>query len=180
MATDPFVSETVEDAPRQDQNMPIGVSMPPARSWKPNRPGDLGPAQPQGRLLGMPGPNIGYASLLVARAANRFHLSELEHLEDAMAVVAEVAMRRATLFGRAPTQADVDVAMGLFDYDEESDPTHIAWRVHNLTGAAHDYVKRRRIVEAVPEAQLRLTPEEISLDRVEQREKLRAGKIHFG
>ena len=40
MAADPFVAPELDDRPRQSQNLAPGVSMPPARPWVANRPGD--------------------------------------------------------------------------------------------------------------------------------------------
>ena len=71
MPTDPFVPPDPNARPRQQQNLPPGVALPPASDWRPDRPGDLGPGQPEGALLGRPGPNVGYAYTLAQRAKDR-------------------------------------------------------------------------------------------------------------
>ena len=90
--------------PRQQQNLAPGVHMPPARAWRADRPGDLVAGQPAGdRCSARPGPNVGYALSLARRAlATGFRLAPHEHVDDAVAVVAEIAMKRAATFGRAP------------------------------------------------------------------------------
>ncbi len=107
MPTDPFVVPADGDAPRQEQNLAPGVTMPPATSWTADRPGDLRGAQPRGEMLGSPGPNIGYALTLVHRAQDRLALAPHEHVDDASAVVGETAMKRAASYGRAPVMADM-------------------------------------------------------------------------
>ena len=75
MAADPFVADTLADEPRQARNLAPGVSMPPARPWVADRPGDeVSLGQPHGRLFGNPGPNIGYAAILTHRIVDRLAL----------------------------------------------------------------------------------------------------------
>ena len=59
------------------------VHMPPARSWRADRPGDLGAVQPKGALLGSPGPNVGYALTLANRVRDRMRLEPHEEADDA-------------------------------------------------------------------------------------------------
>ena len=63
-----------------------GVALPPANDWRSDRPGDLGPDQPEGALFGRPGPNVGYAYTLAQRAKDRLRLGPFEHADDAIAV----------------------------------------------------------------------------------------------
>src|SRR4051794_26698072 len=107
MPTDPFVSPELDDHPRQDTNLAPGVHLPAASAWKADRPGDLIAGQPTGDLLGRPGPNVGYALLLTGRLRDSVQLAPHEHVDDALAVIAELAMKRAASYGRAPTLADV-------------------------------------------------------------------------
>ena len=160
MSTDPFVPETLETEPRQLPNLAPGIHLPPARSWRATRPGDLEGGQPHGMMLGSPGPGIGYARLLIERRRDRLTLSPSEHRDDAEAVVAELAMRRAASFGRAPVLADVDVALELLGYVGDQ-PT---WRARLTEDAAHDYPSRRRVVDTVPLEVLRLPSERINTE----------------
>jgi hypothetical protein len=172
--TDPYVPERLEDQPRQLPNLAPGVKIPPAKAWRPDRPGDLPVGQPHGKLLGDPGPNIGYALTLAERARGRMTPAPHEHTDDAVAVVAEIAMRRAASYGRAPVMTDVDVAMTLLGYQGEAPPEFVAWRTRAVRGAHHDYAARRRIVDAVPLDALRLRPDKLGAQLGAGRDQLRA------
>jgi hypothetical protein len=157
--TDPFVAPDLDDKPRQQQNLPPGLGYPPARSWRADRPGDLvagrsSSAQPSGTLRGTPGPNVGYGYTLTERARDRFHLAAHEHLDDAVSVVAEVAMKRASALGRAPVIGDVDLALALLGYDGSGDDGFVAWRTRAVHDCAHHYPLRRAFVDSVPAALL--------------------------
>jgi hypothetical protein len=152
--TDPFVASDLDDKPRQQQNLPPGLGYPPARSWRADRPGDLGPAQPHGTLRGTPGPNVGYGYTLAERVRDRIQLAPHEDRHDAISVVAEVAMKRAAAFGRAPVIGDVELAMALLGYDGSADDTFASWRARAVHDAAHHYPLRRAIVDSVPDSLL--------------------------
>ena len=174
MPTDPFVPERLEDEPRQEPNLPPGVKMPPARSWVADRPGDIPAGWPSGKLLGSPGPNVGYALTLAHRARDRFVLAPHEHVDDAIAVVAEVAMRRAALFGRAPVMPDVEVGMQILGYRGDASPDFVAWRTRAVKGTHHDYSERRALVDAIPVDVLRLVPSALPAHLHEARNALQA------
>jgi hypothetical protein len=154
--TDPFVPSELADRPRQQQNLPPGLAPPPARDWRADRPGDLDGATTEGSMLGRPGPNVGYAYTLAARAVGALRMSPLEHDADVIAVVAEIAGKRAAHFGRAPVMTDIDVAIALLGYDGLVDDDFVALRARLVHDAAHDYIRRRELVDAVPEALLPL------------------------
>jgi hypothetical protein len=155
MATDPFVAPGLDDAPRQAQNLAPGVALPPAGRWEARRPGDLVGGQPQGTLLGRPGPNVGYALTLAHRVGDRLVRGPHEPLDDAVAVVGELAMRRAAAFRRAPVITDVEVASSVLGYDRAEDAELVGSRTAAVLGAHHDYARRRRLVDAVPDEALR-------------------------
>lgn len=158
MPTDPFVAPTLDDAPRQEPNLAPGVHLPPAKGWWADRPGDLHGGQPVGELLGAPGPNIGYALALVRRAADRLMLAPHEHRDDAIALVGELAMKRAASYGRAPVMADVESAMLVLGYTGGTEPDFAQWRAQAVHGAAHDYPRRRALCDAVDVDVIRLAP----------------------
>jgi hypothetical protein len=167
--TDPFVAPDLDDRPRQQQNLPPGLGYPPARSWRADRPGDLGAserggAQHAGTLRGRPGPNVGYGYTLAERARDRFELAPHEDRHDAVSVVAEIAMKRASAFGRAPVMGDVEIAMALLGYDGSADAGFAAWRARSVHGAAHDYPLRRALVDSVPDALLAATGADLATD----------------
>ena len=159
MPTDPFVAPPLDDAPRQLPNLAPGVRYPAAKRWYADRPGDLEAGQPTGELLGRPGPNIGYALTLAERVRDKIAVGEHESIDDALAVVAELAMKRAASFGRAPVMPDVDIANTLLGYKGEVDREFVKWRSHAFSGARHEYDRRRGIIDAVPDAVLRMPPQ---------------------
>jgi hypothetical protein len=173
--TDPFVPERLDEEPRQEPNLPPGVKMPAARQWVADRPGDLPAGQPTGKLLGSPGPNVGYALTLANRVRDQFSLAPHEHLDDAVAVVAEVGMRRAALFGRAPVMRDIEFGAYIMGYTGDSDPDFTTWRVRAVQGAHHDYSERRALVDAIPVDVLRLVPAALPEHLAEARAALRSG-----
>lgn len=155
MPTDPYVPTPLDEKPRQKQNFAAGVSMPPARGWRADRPGDDVAHMPRGALTGSPGPNVGFALTLAKRSRDRLRLEPSEHTDDALAVVAELAMKRAASFGRAPVTVDVDFAAELLGFSGPAPADVKAWRPNVIRGAHHEYVVRRRIADAVPESVLR-------------------------
>ncbi|HEX6312890.1 MAG TPA: hypothetical protein VF152_14850 [Acidimicrobiia bacterium] len=173
MPTDPYVPSRLEDEPRQLPNLAPGVKIPPPKAWRPDRPGDLPVGQPHGSLLGNPGPNIGYAMSLAERVRDRVALSPHEHVDDALGVVAELAMRRAASFGRAPVMTDVDVALTLLGYQGDAPADFVEWRTRVVHGAHRGYEVRRRIVDAVPLDVLRLPPDRVAADVGVGRDRLR-------
>ncbi len=176
MATDPFVAPKLEDVPRQAQNLAPGVHYPPAEAWTPRRAGDLRSGQPSGMLLGTPGPNIGFAVKLARERADTMRLGRHEALGDAIAVVAEVAMRRAATVPRAPVVHDVDFAVRLLGYDSES-AVAFEWRKAVVDGAAESWSRRRTVVDAVPKRLLRATMTELDEHLDEFRQALQAAVV---
>jgi hypothetical protein len=162
--TDPFVPSDPSARPRQQQNLPPGVALPPAQDWRSDRPGDLGTVQPAGALFGRPGPNVGYAYTLAQRAKDRLRLGPFEHSHDAIAVVAEVAGKRAAQFGRAPVIGDIDLAIAVLGYDGSVSEAFVQARSTLTHEAGHDYRRRRAVVDAVPDALLRMKPSSAEID----------------
>ncbi len=158
MPTDPFVAPELDDRPRQEPNLAPGVHLPAAQTWKADRPGDLVAGQPTGDLLGRPGPNVGYAVMLAGRLRDSVQLAPHEHVADALAVISELAMKRAASYGRAPTMPDVEIAASLLGYHGDTDDAFASWRCEAAHGADHEYGVRRAFVDAVPDAVLRLPP----------------------
>ncbi len=130
------------------------------QSWIKDRPAELsamtGSAVEQGKFLGTPGPDSGYALKLARLAIEKIILDHTEHIADVVAVISSVAIKRAALYSRAPVIHDVNFAMRLFGYlgDISSDLKGVR---HSLVGgAAHDYFKVRRITEMIPVSVLEL------------------------
>jgi hypothetical protein len=158
MPTDPFVAPDLGDRPRQEPNLAPGVHLPAAHAWRADRPGDLVAGQPTGTLLGRPGPNVGYAVMLAGRLRDSVQLAPHEHAADALAVIAELAMKRSASYGRAPIMPDVEIAAALLGYKGDVESAFAEWRAEALHGADHEYGVRRSVVDAVPDAVLRMPP----------------------
>ena len=129
---------------------------PPQRhgGWRADRPGELaeGPL-PAGEGFGHQGPDQGYALRLAKRFVPRLQLQAGEKPGDVLAGCVTVAMKRASLFGRAPIVADLQVAFDHWTYLDRSAPIEVvASRRELFAGAGgHDgYPIRCRIADEVP------------------------------
>jgi len=131
--------------------------------WRAARVSDLrGPELPRGRDLGVPGPDQGYAFLLAHTLfEDRLELSEGIVAEDALVGCCQVASARAALFGRAPVAKDIELALVLFGFLGGASEELVAWRAPLFQAAAHHYHQQRIIVGVVPQATLRLTPDQV-------------------
>ena len=155
MPTDSFVPASDDARVRNEPTLAPGVVIPPARGWWADRPGELRDGvQPHGPLFGSPGPNVGYALHLVHRLAP-LQLASHESIDDAEAVVAALAMRRAASFGRAPVAGDVERAATLLGYRGGADPSFVAQRVDAVHDAHHDVHVCQHVTDSVPLEQLR-------------------------
>ncbi|MGI9118672.1 MAG: hypothetical protein ACR2G7_00805 [Acidimicrobiales bacterium] len=155
MTAPEYVPTGVGQQPRR------GMPLPPSPAWAADRPADLGPAQPTGTSFGNPGPDQGYALKLARHFADRLVLAEDEHAEDAVAGCLGVALRRASIFGRAPVIYDLDIAFTLWGFLADAPPDLVELRRPLFQVAAHAYWDQRAIVDGLPEATLRLTPAEV-------------------
>jgi hypothetical protein len=157
VAVDPFVASRIEDAPRAKP------APGPAFRWQAGRPGDSTvPQASDGPLFGSPGPDLGYALTLAGRFAGRLRLGQPhEHRADAEAVAAEIAMRKASEGGRAPTTDDVEFGFTVLGYLSEAPDDLVTWRRPRVRHAAHDYRRRRVLVRAVAPETMGLTLDEV-------------------
>lgn len=142
-------------------------SSPPRRPdpWLARRPGDLVGGQPHGDNFGSPGPDQGYALLLARRFEGRLTLTEGEHEADALAGSVLVALKRASLFGRAPVIHDLTVALTLWGYLADApDPELVALRKKAFEEIARSqhYLEQRLVVDTVPPDTLRLQPSAVT------------------
>lgn len=158
MAAPDYVPPTFADQPRSS------LPLPPPKPWTASRPADLKREQPRGRGLGSPGPDLGYAMLLAHRFEDRIRTVPGEDHHDVVAGCVVVAMRRASIFGRAPVVHDLELAFNLFGFldDPASVPKDLLdWRRRAFAGAGHDYWDQRAIVDRIPDATLRSTPAQL-------------------
>src|SRR5947209_3423319 len=96
---------------------------PPRRpdSWRAERPGDLGGVgQPQGASYGYQGPDQGYALVLARHFDGQLHLAPEEHPDDVSTGAVAVALKRASIFGRAPVVHDLRIAYTVWGFLDDA------------------------------------------------------------
>lgn len=134
--------------------------------WKADRPGELSGRQPQGTRLGYQGPDQGYAIGLAKRFADKITVMRGESAADAMRGCLNIALRRASLFGRAPVIHDLTSAFTMWGFLDSNPPEDlVALRrpaFEGVANAAHHYDEGRAIVDAIPEETLRLTHQQVA------------------
>ena len=148
MAQPPYV-------PHAPGTTALHYTSPPQRhgGWRADRPGELaeGPL-PAGEGFGHQGPDQGYALRLAKRFVPRLALQAGEKAGDVAAGCVMVAMKRASLFGRAPIDDDLQVAFDHWAYLDPGAPIEVvASRRELFAGAGgHDgYPIRCRIADEV-------------------------------
>ncbi len=139
---------------------------PPRRpgSWWSNRPGDSATGFAPGELLGSPGPDQGYMLVLARRFEGQLSLASDESEDDAIAGAVGVALKRASLFGRAPVVHDLSVALTVWGFLGDASPGLIAYRQPLFAEVAnpYHYAEQRRVVDLVPDDVLLRTPEDVA------------------
>lgn len=156
MAAPAFVSSNLAQQPRR------GMPLPPALGWRAHRPSDLGPSQPMGPAMGNPGPDQGYGLKLARRFEGTLSLTADEHEEDAVAGCVGVALKRASMFGRAPVIHDLTVAFTVWGFLGDAPDALVERRRPLFQAVAHDYHRQRRIADQVPAETLRLLHTEVA------------------
>ena len=130
--------------------------------WKADRPAETDRSfLPTGPRLGTVGPDQGYALRLARQFEDRLELTQGEDKHDAVVGCVAVATRRSATLGRAPVIYDLEHAFTLWGFLGGAPPELIEIRRPAFQGAGHDYWLQRAIVDQVPEATLRLTPDEV-------------------
>lgn len=151
--------EYVPTSPAQQPRR--GLALPPSAPWRADRPADLGPRQPIGPALGHPGPDQGYALKLARHYDHRLVLVEGEHAADAVVGCLGVALRRASIFGRAPVIHDLEIAFTLWGFLGDAPAELVELRRPQFQALEHHYEEQRAIAEQAPETTLRLTPAQV-------------------
>ncbi len=151
-----------------DRNQPVrGYESPPRRPqpWLPDRPAEVVEhGQPRGERLGNQGPDQGYMLSLARRFEGKLTLTPGEHEKDALAGAVGVALKRASIFGRAPVVHDLTVALTLWGFLGSAPKELVELRKPLFEEAwhPHHYAELRRIVDLVPEGSLRQTPTQVT------------------
>ena len=142
---------------------------PPRRAgqWRADRPGDHEGRQPLGVGLGVPGPDQGYALKLADDVFRPLLKLGKVHADDAIAGCLGIALKRASLFGRAPTAHDLRVAFTAWGFlDDTPDAELVRLREAWFAEVAnpHHYGEGRHIVDAVGDDVLRRSHTQIETD----------------
>jgi hypothetical protein len=150
-----------------DRTRPVrAYESPPRRPapWLADRPGDLTAGQPHGDRVGNQGPDQGYVLTLARRFAGTLVLTPGEHERDALAGAVTVALKRASLFGRAPIIHDLTVALTIWGYLAAAPDELVALRkpLFEEVWHPHHYDDQRRVADLVPDAVLRMTPQQVT------------------
>jgi len=141
-------------------------SSPPRRPdpWMADRPAELPTGQPEGERFGHQGPDQGYALLLAERFHDKLTLRPGEHERDALAGAVAVALKRASIFGRAPILHDITMALTIWGFLGEAPPDLVERRRHLFEEVwhPHHYADQRRIADLAPDDVLRMAPQQVS------------------
>lgn len=138
-----------------------------ADQWLGGRPGDFDGRQPTGPLLGYQGPDQGYALTLAERLRPTLQLQPGESADDALHGAVAIALRRASLYGRAPVIHDLNIALTIWGFLDPSPPADLVARRKELfkgVSTDHGYFEARHIADAVLESTLRMTPQQAAAE----------------
>jgi hypothetical protein len=158
MAQPEYVPAAERDRVRVTERLPV------PDGWFADRPGEVRQdgGQPSGLGFGSAGPDQGYALKLVRSLEPRVKLADGEHLADATAGCLGVALKRASIYGRAPIMADLELAFTVWGFLGDAPAGLVEKRKPLFEGVAEHQYETRRIADAVPEATLRLKPDEVT------------------
>jgi hypothetical protein len=135
-------------------------------SWTPDRPGEIEGFQPRGARLGAPGPDQGFAIKIANSLRPKLRVGDGENIDDVVQGCLGVALRRASLFSRAPVVHDLDIAFTIWGFYDDAPPSDlVALRTEMFEGlrlVGHHYSEGREVVDLVPEETLLMTPAEIA------------------
>ncbi len=135
-------------------------------AWTPDRPGDIDGFQPSGPRLGAQGPDQGYALLIADRLRPELQLQPGENADDVIRGCLGVALRRASMFSRAPVVHDLTIAFTIWGFLDPSPPAELVELrrplFEGLRHVTHHYMEARAVGDQPPEATLRMTPGQVS------------------
>jgi len=161
MAAPKFAPVSPVDEPRSYDSPDVVPA-----AWMPDRPAEITGFQPEGDRLGFQGPDQGFALKIANGFRERLHLQPGEHAADAIRGCLGVALRRASMFSRAPVVHDLTIAFTIWGFLDATPPAElVAVRRRMFEGVdnvLHHYAEGREIVDVVPEATLRMTPQQVA------------------
>lgn len=178
MAVPKFTPTDPIDEPRAYES-PDFVPVP----WKLDRKAEIVGRQPKGNGLGNPGPDQGYILKLASQVRDRIRVQTGESVDDVIAGSITIALRRASLFGRAPVMADLMVALTIWGWLLENPPSDIVTNRQKLfaglSNVVHHYSESRVVADMVPETTFRLSIEKMSASMPMSWRALTGAKVTF-
>lgn len=161
-----------EFVPTKPTDRPRSYGSPPRYddAWNADRPGELvgqgGQPDTDAGRVGAPGPDQGYVLKLVPLLRDELHLADREHLGDVERGCVAIALKRASLYGRAPVVHDLRVAYTLWGFLDADAPAELVTerrtRFEGVRLTAHHYPELRALADSVPAAILRRTPAQVA------------------
>ena len=134
--------------------------------WLPDRPGEIDGPQPRGPKLGTQGPDQGYGLKLANHLAPKLQLQPGERVDDAVRGCLGIALRRASIFGRAPVIHDFTIAYTIWGFFDPNPPADLVAerrrRFEGVGNVVHHYDEGRALVDMVPDDVLRATPQQVT------------------
>ncbi len=132
------------------------------RRWEADRPAEVvDGGQPRGARLGNIGPDQGYALKIAKTFSGRLKLGEDEHEEDAIAGCLGIALKRASLNGRAPVIYDLEFAFTVWGFLGGAPDDLITFRKRLFSSSAHHYWDQREIVDTVRDSAYELSSNDV-------------------
>jgi hypothetical protein len=135
-------------------------------AWMPDRPGEIEGFQPEGTTLGSQGPDQGFALRIAAQLRPKLQLQAGENADDVIRGCLGVALRRASIFSRAPVVHDLTIAFTVWGYYDASPPADLVelrrGPFEGLRLVGEHYSEARAVADRVPEATLRMSPADVA------------------
>jgi hypothetical protein len=135
-------------------------------SWSSQRRAEIAGRQPEADGLGRPGPDQGYGLMLAERLRPQVIAQPGESVDDALRGALNIGLRRAAMYGRAPVIHDLRLALIMWGWLDADPPADLVARRRELfegvANAVHHYSEGRRLADLVPEATLRMTPDQVA------------------
>ena len=135
-------------------------------SWAPDRPGEIEGFQPEGPRLGAQGPDQGFALHIAAQLRPKLRLQPGENADDVIQGCLGVALRRASIFSRAPVVHDLTIAFTIWGFYDATPPAELVELrkplFEGLRLVAHHYTEALVVADMAPESTLRMTPAQVA------------------
>ena len=134
-------------------------------AWKPERPGEISGFQPAGPWLGDQGPDQGFALRIASQLRPKLQLQQGENADDAIQGCLGIALRRASMFSRAPVVHDLTIAFTIWGFYDAQPPEELVvlrrGMFEGLRFISHHYAEAREVVDQIPEKTLVMTHSEV-------------------